>query len=98
MNLFLLYNCIVISMFLVYYYILVNLWAFLLFFIDKRLAIKRKWRISEANLIVSIYLGGWLGAWGSMVIFHHKTKKWYFKVNLIIALVLHGYIISLLLT
>jgi uncharacterized membrane protein YsdA (DUF1294 family) len=47
---------------------------------DKRLAKKKKTRISEKTLFLTAILGGALGAWLGMYFFRHKTKHWYFVV------------------
>ena len=65
-------------MILIYYYLFINLLSFIILGVDKYLAIKHKWRISEKTLLVSFILGGYLGGGHGMVIWHHKTKKWYF--------------------
>lgn len=63
---------------MLYYLVLVNLASFCLMGIDKRKAIKHKWRIPEKTLFLSALLGGSLGAVLGMQIFRHKTKHWYF--------------------
>lgn len=76
---------------------IVNLFAFLLYAIDKLKAKRSWWRISEAALIWVAILGGSLGAWLAMKVFHHKTLHKKFKygipVILIIQLVLAGYLL-----
>jgi len=62
------------------YFAIVNLLAFALFGIDKRMAKKNKDRVSEGKLFLLAILGGALGAWGGMYFFRHKTKHWYFVV------------------
>ena len=57
--------------------------------VDKYLAIKHKWRISEKTLLFSFILGGLIGGGLGMVIWHHKTKKWYFKLWLVVAIIIH---------
>lgn len=54
--------------------------AFCLYGIDKWKAKKNMWRISEYTLIVIALLGGGIGAWIGMRVFHHKTKHWKFKI------------------
>lgn len=54
---------------------LINLYAFILFGVDKRRAKRKMWRIPEARLLLSALLGGSVGAMLGMAIFHHKTKK-----------------------
>jgi uncharacterized membrane protein YsdA (DUF1294 family) len=43
-------------------------------YIDKRKAIKNKWRISETTLIMLAVIGGSVGSILGMNIFRHKTK------------------------
>lgn len=51
----------------------VNLLSFLLFGLDKLLAVRRKRRIPEATLLTLSVLCGSIGAMLGMLIFHHKT-------------------------
>lgn len=62
-------------MILVYYLILVNLVAFILYGADKSYARKDKRRIPEKNLLFWAWIGGSIGALLGMKIFHHKTLK-----------------------
>ena len=73
-------------MILVYYLIIINVLAFLLYGLDKSFAVKRKWRIPEATLILVAVIGGAPGAFLGMLIFHHKTKKKKFRVTIPILL------------
>ncbi|MCF0105811.1 MAG: DUF1294 domain-containing protein [Holdemanella sp.] len=71
------------------YLIIINIITFFLYGLDKRLAIQHERRIKEATLLLSFpLLGGTIGAMAGMVIFHHKTKKAYFKIGLTIILIL----------
>ena len=67
------------AVFLVYFAV-VNLLAFALFGIDKRMAKKDHDRVSESKLFLLSILGGALGAWGGMYYFRHKTKHWNFVI------------------
>ena len=58
----------------VWYFIIINSIAFAFMGLDKILAIKKKWRISEFTLIFISFLGGSIGEILGMLIFHHKTK------------------------
>lgn len=62
-----------------FYLILVNIIAFAAFGIDKRKAVKHKYRISEATLLGLALIGGSAGALAGMYLFHHKTKKLLFR-------------------
>lgn len=68
-------------MFLVYYLLFVNLVALILYGIDKKKAEKGKYRIPESRLLLIAFLGGSIGAWLGILIFHHKTKKKKFSVT-----------------
>ena len=59
---------------------IMNLISFTIFYIDKRKAIKGKNRISENSLLLSAFLFGSIGAFLSMLIFRHKTKKLKFRI------------------
>lgn len=66
------------TLWIVGYLIAINLIGFLVMGIDKRKAIKRAWRISEATLFLIAIVGGSIGSILGMKIFRHKTKHWYF--------------------
>ena len=62
-------------MILVYWLILVNLVAFILYGYDKSCAKKNARRIPERTLLLWAWLGGSIGAFLGMKLFHHKTLK-----------------------
>ena len=62
-------------MILVIWLVLVNLTAFILYAADKSYAKKGKRRIPEKTLLLWAWLGGSIGAFLAMRIFHHKTRK-----------------------
>ena len=80
---------------LLYYIVGVNILAFLVYGIDKWRAKKGKWRISEAALLLLAIIGGSIGAWLGMKVWHHKTMHKKFKYGipaiLIIQIILIGY-------
>ena len=80
----------------IYYYILINIFLFLLMGIDKLRAIKNKWRIREKTLIFTGFIGGGLGGLLAMAVFRHKTKKPLFKVSYTLAVIMHSCLIWLL--
>lgn len=57
------------------YFALINILSFLLFGVDKWKAKRGEWRISENTLLLTALLGGAMGAWLGMRMFHHKTRK-----------------------
>ena len=71
------------------YYSAVNLIALLFYGIDKKRAVHGDWRIPETTLILLAFLGGALGALLGMKVFHHKTRKWKFRILVPLALILH---------
>ena len=58
---------------ILYYLLAVNIATFFLYGIDKYKARKGRWRISEATLLMMAVIGGSIGAWGGMRLWHHKT-------------------------
>ena len=59
-----------------------NVLTFFLFGIDKYKAKHSRWRISEATLLRLSVLGGSIGAWLGMKVWHHKTLHAGFKYGL----------------
>lgn len=56
-----------------------NLLIFLIYGIDKSKARRGAWRVPEKILLILGLACGGFGAWLAGIIFHHKTRKWYFK-------------------
>ena len=56
-----------------------NLLIFLIYGIDKSKARRGAWRVPEKILLIVAFTWGGFGAWLAGIIFHHKTRKWYFK-------------------
>ena len=65
---------------MVYYFILINIISFIIFGIDKRRSIKRKFRISENFLILLSVIGGCFGSLFAMFYYHHKNRKLKFLI------------------
>ena len=70
------------------YLLAVNIATFFLYGIDKYKAKKNKWRISEATLLTMAAIGGSIGAWAGMRLWHHKTKHKKFKYGIPIIIIL----------
>lgn len=64
------------------YLVLINVLGFAQMGLDKRRARKEKWRVPEARLFLVALLGGSLGSWLGMQVFHHKTKHITFVVGM----------------
>ena len=67
---------------LAYYHLAINVVAFIMYGIDKYKAKKAKWRIPEATLLLLAVLGGSIGAWMGMKVWHHKTMHKKFKYGI----------------
>ena len=79
------------------YTIIINIIGFFSMLIDKRRAIKNKWRIPEKTLFLIAIIGGSVGSIAGMRLFRHKTKHWYFAYGMPAILLVQIVIISLLL-
>ena len=64
------------------YLLAINAVAFIVYGIDKYKARKAKWRISEATLLSLAAIGGSIGAWTGMRVWHHKTMHKKFKYGI----------------
>lgn len=63
-------------------YLLLSFVVFICYGIDKRNAIKGRWRVSEKTLHLWAVIGGWPGALVGQKMFRHKTQKRSFIVML----------------
>lgn len=63
-------------------FVLVNLWTFMLFGLDKFRAEAGGWRVSEVTLLGWALLGGSVGAYAGRALFRHKTRKQPFSSHL----------------
>ena len=70
------------------YLLAVNAVTFIAYGIDKYKAKHAKWRISETTLLLLAVLGGSIGAWFGMKVWHHKTMHKKFKYGVPAILVL----------
>ena len=64
------------------YLIMINVITFALYGLDKWRAMTRQWRVREKKLIILALIGGSIGAMIGMTVFHHKTRKWYFRLGI----------------
>ena len=64
------------------YIIVISFITFIIFGVDKKRARRHEWRISEKVLFALAIIGGSIGAIIGMIAFHHKTKKWYFRIGM----------------
>ena len=61
------------------YLSVINVVAFFMYGIDKWKAKNSKWRIRETALLGLAVLGGSIGAWLGIKVWHHKTQHKKFK-------------------
>ena len=80
------------------YLLAINIATFFLYGIDKYKARKRRWRISEATLLLMAVVGGSIGAWTGMRLWHHKTMHKKFKYGIPIIIILQVALAFYLLT
>ncbi len=73
------------------YLVLLSLITFIAYGVDKKKAIKGKYRTKEKTLLSLSFLGGAFGGYPAMLIFRHKTKgeHWYFTAVNWLGLLLH---------
>lgn len=74
----------------------VNAVAFIMYGIDKYRARNGKWRIPEATLLMLAVVGGSVGAWLGMKVWHHKTRHRKFRYGVPAILLLQIVVATLL--
>lgn len=82
--------------FLGIYLLVMTILTFCFYGLDKRKAIKKRYRIPESRLLWLTILGGGLGAWLAGHLFHHKTRKWYFQLTWYLGLILDAGLLYLM--
>ena len=72
--------------YLLNYLVLINVITFIVYGIDKLKAKKGRWRIPESTLLLLAIIGGSIGAWYGVKVWHHKTlhKKFTYGIPLIL--------------
>lgn len=71
---------------IIIYLAAINMVTFFIFGIDKWKAKRSKWRIPETTLLGLAVIGGSIGAWLGMKVWHHKTMHKKFKYGIPIIL------------
>lgn len=67
---------------LLFYLLTINAVGFLIMLTDKEKAKRHLWRIPESTLLTCALLGGSLGSYLGMRVFHHKTRKPKFYIGI----------------
>ena len=78
------------------YLVIINVVTFFLYGIDKYKAKRSKWRIPEATLLGLAIIGGSIGAWFGMKVWHHKTMHKKFKYGIPAIIILQLLVIAYL--
>jgi len=73
----------------VIYLAIMNLTGLFIMWLDKNKAKRNAWRIPEKTLFLVSIIGGSIGTWAGMYVFHHKTKHWYFVIGMPFIFVIH---------
>ena len=68
--------------FVLVYFLIINLTGLIIMKIDKRKSIKHQWRVPEARIFIISILGGSVGVFAGMHLFHHKTKHPKFVIGI----------------
>ena len=83
---------------IIWHLLAINIATFLLYGIDKYKAKKNLWRISEATLLTMAAIGGSIGAWAGMRLWHHKTMHKKFKYGIPVIIIMQVALAVYLLT
>ena len=67
-----------------------NIIVFLTYAADKQKAVRKRWRIPDATLLMIAFAGGGLGAFLGMHLLRHKTQHLKFKILVPAALVIQA--------
>ncbi len=70
------------------YLLVINIFSFILYGLDKLKAKYHWWRISEKTLLLISLIGGAYGSYLAMKLFHHKTRKNIFSIGVPVMIVL----------
>ena len=75
-------------MMLYWYLLIINLFTFVCYGLDKHQSKRKSRRISERWLLLLALIGGSIGAWLGMLVWRHKTKHAKFRFGVPILLLL----------
>lgn len=69
---------------------LMSLILFIMMGADKRRAVRGAYRTPERRLFLVALIGGAVGGWLGMRVFHHKTHHWSFRLGFPALTLLHA--------
>ena len=75
-----------------------NVITFVVYGIDKLKAKKGKWRVPETTLLLLAIVGGSVGAWCGVRVWHHKTMHAKFKYGIPLIMAMQAGILVCLMT
>jgi len=70
------------------YFVMINVVTFFVYGIDKWKSQHDRWRVPESALLGLAAIGGSVGAWLGMKVWHHKTQHKKFKVGVPVMLLI----------
>ena len=76
----------------------VNVITFVVYGIDKLKAKKGKWRVPETTLLLLAIIGGSVGAWCGVKVWHHKTMHAKFKYGIPLIMAMQAGLLVCLMT
>ena len=76
----------------------VNVITFVVYGIDKLKAKKGKWRVPETTLLLLAIVGGSIGAWCGVKVWHHKTMHAKFKYGIPLIMAMQAGLLVCLIT
>ena len=76
----------------------VNVITFVVYGIDKLKAKKGKWRVPETTLLLLAIVGGSVGAWCGVKVWHHKTMHAKFKYGIPLIMAMQAGLLVCLIT
>lgn len=82
--------------YLMYYLIIINIAAWIMYGLDKWKAKSGAWRIPERTLLLTALAGGSVGALAGMILFHHKTRKPKFMIGVPVMFAAHCVIVGVI--
>ena len=82
--------------YLMYYLIIINIAAWIMYGLDKWKAKSGAWRIPERTLLLTALAGGSVGALAGMLLFHHKTRKPKFMIGVPVMFAAHCVIVGVI--